>query len=125
MSPFPAFLVAAAIQSVPCEYVFDFGAEAVPFKYRMLITLTARDGTTLDDLDIEFSADADPAGSRDFLFVAFRDCEWAVRRGPGNTVIVTGLSTGTKSPIRAAVIRSEKAIPLTARRVPLAPPKKK
>jgi len=123
LTPLYCFLL-AAMNGLPCEYVIDF-TEAAPFKYEMVLTFEARDGSRLEDLMIEWSENTDPKANRDTLVAYFRDSNWAVRAGPGNTLIVVGRSKGDKSPIRSVTLKSDRAIPVQVRWVPLAPEKKK
>jgi hypothetical protein len=116
-------LAVAVFQAVPCEYVIDFGAEAAPFEYRMVITCVARDGTDLD-LPVTFTANTDPKGNRDDMVHFLRRNNWETRLGPGNSVVVTQTIKG-KSPVRSVTIRSEKLIPVTVRWSPVKPPEKK
>ncbi len=124
MSCFLNLALAAAIQTIPCEYVIDYGAEAVPFTYEMNLTFTARDGTQLD-YDFEWTANTDPKENRDGTVVYLRNCGWAVRPGPGNSLIVTGVAEGDKSPIKSVTLKSDKVIPIQVRWQRIVPEKKK
>ncbi len=124
MSCFLNLCLAAAIQTIPCEYVIDFGAEPVPFTYEMTLTLEARDGTQYDFM-IEWSGKTDPKANRDDTVQLLRRDGWATRPGPGNSLIVTGLAKGNKSPIKSVTLKSDKVIPIQVRWVPLLPEKKK
>ncbi len=123
MSYFLNLCLAAAIQTIPCEYVIDFGAEAVPFTYEMNLTFTARDGTQADYM-IEWTANTDPKANRDTLAVFLRD-NLATRSGPGNSLVIVGMAEGDKSPIKSVTLKSDKVIPIQVRWVPLLPEKKK
>jgi hypothetical protein len=118
-------VLAATLHSIPCEYVIDFGAEAVPFTYSMLITLEARDGSRTEDIDIRFTAKTDPTANRTDLALSFESIGWSTRRGPGNSFVVIGLKNGNKSPIKSVTLTSPQLIPVQVRWVPLPPPKEK
>ena len=118
-----SFALGAVLYAVPCEYVIDFGAEAAPFAYEMFLTFEARDGTR-DEYMIDWGAKADPKGNRDELAFILRD-GWVTRPGPGNSLVVVGMATGNKSPIKSVTLKSDKLIPVTVRWVPLVPEKKK
>lgn len=124
MTHLSTFVLVAAMHAIPCEYVIDFGAEAAPFAYEMRLTVEARDRSRNKDMIFDFTEDTDPAANRDFAAYALKVHNWATRKGPGNSVVVTGRLDGKKSPIKSVTITSEKVIPVTVRWVPLVPEKK-
>jgi hypothetical protein len=126
MIPFLSLIVVAALQEMPCEYVVDFGGEPTQFDYAVTFDFVARDGDGLTDVMIDFTKGTKPESCRDFLEVVLRDHDIATRRGPGDgLLIVVGMAKGKKSPIKSVTMKSDKAIPVQIRWVPLAPEKKK
>ncbi len=115
MSSFLNLCLAAAIQTLPCEYVIDYGAEAVPFEYEVVLNFVTRDGDGLKDLQIEYGKNQDPAFCRDFLARALQNHEIATRSGPGNSLVIIGMAKGNKSPIKSVTLKSDKVIPIQVR----------
>ncbi len=56
---------------------------------------------------------------------SFFGTDGGTRHGPGNSLIVTGMANGKKSPIKSVMLKSDKVIPVQVRWVPLLPEKKK
>ncbi|WP_171471004.1 hypothetical protein [Frigoriglobus tundricola] len=88
------------------------------------MTCEARDGTRLEKLNPQFNEGSDPEGNRDLMMHFLKKHDWASRAGDGNSLVVTN-AIKSKSPVKTVVIKSDKAIPVTVRWVPLKPEKKK
>jgi len=102
----PLFLL--ALGALPCEYVIDPGAAAIPHT-RLLLRFEARDGSAFESR-LEISSPGrtvDPDVFRDFFAPPVQDTAgrvWVCRAGPGNAVIVTGTKT---SPIKSVTVTSD------------------
>jgi hypothetical protein len=125
MIPLTKYVLFTMLPALPCEYVIDYGPAAVPYAYEMILNFEARDGTNSDDQIWEWAENTDPNSNRTVMVGILQTAGWEVRSGPGNSLIVSGRSTGKKSPIKSVTLKSDKVIPVQVRWVPLVPEKKK
>ena len=105
---------AMVIQSIPMECVIDCGANPVPTDAKLQYIIQTKDGLKYEVSGLEVFKRADPGAVVDLIMsVASDNPDWIVRRGPGNTVIVSGTKN---SPVKSVTFLSTGWMPEVRRR---------